>query len=404
VINPGGPGASGVEFERDAAFAYDTLNQHFDLVSFDPRGVGASRPIRCLSPAGMDAFFHADPIPDTAARRARLVAVNRAFADGCWKRNGDYLRHIGSIDTVRDMDVLRAALGDRKLTYYGASYGTYLGARFAELFPTHIRAMVLDGAVDPSQDTVTADIGQAKGFETNLDDFLNWCVAHSCPLGSTRAQAVAGFNRLWAQVRTHPLPVGRRSLGPGEFYSGVVDALYFTPLWPQLSDALASAKRGDGGPLLTMSDDQLRRRPNGTYSNLMEAFMAISCVDRQSPTSIQGFDAAAARARQASPHFGLAILYGSLQCAYWHVPPVEHAHPAHAPGAPPIVVVGTTHDPATPYVDAQSLTRELGRAGILLTLVGSGHTAYLRDDPCISNTVNAYLDTARAPRAGLRCR
>src|SRR6185312_11708170 len=143
-----------------------------DLVSFDPRGVGASRPIRCLSSAQLDAFFNADPDPRTPAARAKLIALSKQFADACWQRNGSYLAHVGTIEAARDMDVLRAALGDSKLTYYGASYGTFLGAKYAQLFPTHIRAMVLDGALNPAESATDGNLVQAKGFEVDLRDFL----------------------------------------------------------------------------------------------------------------------------------------------------------------------------------------------------------------------------------------
>ena len=405
IVNPGGPGASGVDFVRQAAFAFDNLNDHLDIVGFDPRGVGASRPIRCMTSAELDRYFHVDPEPRTPATRAALIAASKNFADACWKRNGSYLEHVGTIDAARDMDVLRAALGDKKLTYYGASYGTYLGAKYAQLFPTRIRAMVLDGAVNPAENTVNSDIGQSKGFETNLDDFLAWCVRQgSCPLGSTQADAQQGLDQLEAKVRSHPEQVGPRSLGPGEFFTGLASGFYSTVEWPDLRSALAAAQRGSGGGMLKFADELTERDKHGNYTNLMESNVAINCVDRESPTSISGFDAAAGRAQQASAHFGVDILYSSLPCAFWHVPPVEHAHPATAPGAPPIVVVGTTHDPATPYVDAQALAAQLGAAGRLVTLVGDGHTAYLRGDDCILNLLDPYLESARVPHGSPRCR
>jgi len=405
IVNPGGPGASGVSFVRDAAFAFDTLNQHLDLVGFDPRGVGASRPIRCMSSSGLDRYFHTDPEPRTPATRAALIAASKNFADACWKRNGSYLAHVGTIDAARDMDVLRAALGDKKLTYYGASYGTYLGAKYAQLFPKRIRAMVLDGAVNPAENTIDSDVGQSKGFETNLDDFIDWCVRQgSCPLGSTRAAALQGLDRLEAKVRAHPEQVGSRSLGPGEFFTGLASGFYSTSEWQGLRSSLAAAQRGSGGGMLAFADELTERHKDGSYSNLMESNVAINCVDRESPRSIGGFDAAAKRAEQASAHFGIDILYSSLPCAFWHVPPVEHAHPASAPGAPPILVVGTTHDPATPYVDAQALAAQLGPAGRLVTLSGDGHTAYLRGDSCIEAILDPYLASARVPHGSPRCR
>jgi len=404
IINPGGPGASGVDFERQAAFAYASLNKHLDLVSFDPRGVGASRPIRCLSSAQLDAFFNADPDPRTPAARAKLIALSKQFADACWQRNGSYLAHVGTIDAARDMDVLRAALGDSKLTYYGASYGTFLGAKYAQLFPTHIRAMVLDGAVNPAENTVTTDVGQSEGFETDLQDFLRWCANQgSCPLGSSQSAAGAGLDRIERQVRAHPVPVGSRSVGAGEFFIGLASGFYSTSEWPALRQALADVQNNKGAGILALADELTERRHDGSYSNLMESNMAINCVDRDSPRSVAGFDAAASQAAKASPHFGVDILYSSLPCAYWHVPPVERAHPVAAPGAPPILVVGTTHDPATPYVDAQALAAQLGAPGRLLTLDGDGHTAYLRGNACVGGYVNPYLEDDRIPHGSPRC-
>src|SRR5690242_10753862 len=207
IVNPGGPGASGVGFVRNAASIFSGVTAEFDLVSFDPRGVGASRPVRCESSAQLDAFVHVDPSPDTATEHSAVVRSSREFADACYRRNGNYLEHVGTIDAARDMDVLRATLGDRKLTYYGASYGTYLGAKYAQLFPRRIRAMVLDGALDPRQPTAAENRVQAIGFETDLRDFLANCVhTSSCPFSSSDAEG--GLDRLAAQIDAHPLTVG----------------------------------------------------------------------------------------------------------------------------------------------------------------------------------------------------
>ena len=404
IVNPGGPGGSGVQFVRQAAFAFDGVTRHLDLVGFDPRGVGASKPIRCLTTAQLDAYFHLDLEATAGAARTRLVNLSRGFADGCWRRNGAYLSHVGTIDAARDMDVLRAALGDRKLTYYGASYGTYLGAKYAQLFPTHIRAMVLDGAVNPAFNTVADDIDQSKGFETNLDDFIAWCTRHgSCPLGASKATAMRNLGRLVARLRADPERVGSRLLGVGEFWAGLAEGFYDTSEWPGLRTALAQARRGNGAGMLQYFDALVDRRPDGSYDNLMESNMAINCVDRESPTSLAGFDAARQQAVAASPHFGIAILYSSLPCAYWHVSPVERAHPVQARTASPIMVIGTTHDPATPYANAVAFTHQLGPPAFLVTLVGDGHTAYFRGNDCISGLVDPYLTSARVPRGSPRC-
>ena len=403
IINPGGPGASGIDYARGSTSTFSAVTNHFDLVSFDPRGVGQSRPIRCVPSSELDAFVHVDPTPDSAQEHAALVASSRRFANDCFARNRNYLEHVGTIDAARDMDVLRAALGDAKLTYYGASYGTYLGAKYAQLFPKRIRAMVLDGALDPAQPTIAENRVQAVGFETDLRDFLASCArSGSCPLGSSQSDAERGLDDLAARIDRQPLQVGGRSLGPGEFFEGLALGLYSPSYWSGLQAALRQARDGNGSYLLQFSDALTDRHSDGSYSNLIESNLAINCIDRPSPRSVAAFDDAARSFAKASPHFGSAIAYGSLPCAFWRVPPVEQAHPVTAPGAPPIVVIGTTRDPATPYIWAQALARQL-KSGVLVTYDGDGHTAYSRGNGCISNAVNGYLNDRAAPRDGLRC-
>lgn len=403
IVNPGGPGASGVDYVRSSAGTFSGVTSNFDLVSFDPRGVGRSRPVRCETSAQLDAFIAVDPTPDTPAEHAALVRSSRQFADNCYKRNGNYLEHVGTIDAAHDMDVLRAALGDRKLTFYGGSYGTYLGAKYAQLFPHRIRAMVLDGALDPSQPTAAENRVQAIGFETDLRDFLANCVQTSdCPFGSSASGAGSKLDELEARVDAHPLQVGSRRLGPGEFFEGLALGLYSTSYWSSLRQALSDVEKGDGRYLLAFSDLLTERHQDGSYSNLIESNLAINCIDRPSPRKVSAYDAAARSFAKAAPHFGEPIAYGSLPCAFWHVPPVEQAHAVTAQGAPPIVVIGTTRDPATPYVWAKALARQLA-SGVLVTFNSDGHTAYDHGNSCIVGAVNAYLNRLTVPRNGLRC-
>ena len=401
IVNPGGPGASGVDYVRGSAGTFAGVTANFDLVSFDPRGVGRSRPVRCVSGAQLDAFVAVDPTPDTAAEHAAMVRSSRDFAAACYRRNGQYLEHVGTIDAARDMDVLRAAVGDRKLTFYGGSYGTYLGAKYAQLFPHRIRAMVLDGALDPRQPTAAENRVQAIGFETDLRDFLANCVhTSSCPFPSSDAEG--GLDRLAARIDAHPLTVGGRHLGPGEFFEGLAFGLYSTSYWSALRQALGNAENGNGGLLLSFSDYLTDRHSDGTYSNLIESNLAINCIDRPSPRQVSAYDASARAFARVSPHFGVPIAYGSLPCAFWHVPPVEQAHAVRAKGAPPIVVIGTTRDPATPYVWAKALARQLA-SGVLVTFDSDGHTAYEHGNGCIVSAVNGYLNQVVVPRDGLRC-
>jgi pimeloyl-ACP methyl ester carboxylesterase len=401
IVNPGGPGASGLDYVRGSAGTFSGVTGNFDLVSFDPRGVGRSKPIRCESSSQLDAYVGIDPTPDTAAEHAAMVRSSRAFAAACYRRNGQYLEHVGTIDAARDMDVLRAAVGDRKLTFYGGSYGTYLGAKYAQLFPHRIRAMVLDGALDPRQPTAAENRVQAIGFETNLRDFLADCVHNSgCPFPSSDAEG--GLDRLVAQVDAHPLAVGSRHLGPGEFFEGLALGLYSTSYWSSLRSALGDVQKGDGQLLLAFSDALTERHADGSYANLIESNLAINCIDRPSPRQVSAYDASARAFARAAPHFGTPIAYGSLPCAFWRVPPVEQAHAVRAKGAPPIVVIGTTRDPATPYVWAKALARQLA-SGVLVTFDSDGHTAYEHGNSCIVSAVNAYLNHRVVPRDGLRC-
>ncbi|MHB2022269.1 MAG: alpha/beta hydrolase [Mycobacteriales bacterium] len=406
VLNPGGPGASGVQFLEQAASSFPAvIHSRFDLVSFDPRGVGASTPIRCLNSHQLDEYVNADPAPTTAAQIASVVAVNKMFAAGCERESGRLLAHVSTLDEARDMDILRAALGDRKLTYLGFSYGTYLGAKYIQLFPTHIRAMVLDGAVDPALTVNQLNATQAEGFETDLNDFVNWCIAQGgCPLGNTASTALAQLHAISSSVAAHPVPgPAGRVLTSGEFFEGLAASLYAPSWgWPALKAALTQIRADNATVMLELSDVLTGRGPNGHYTNEIEANVAINCVDRPSPHSLTTFEQQAAKDARLAPFFGAANAWSSLVCAYWPVPAVEAPHPVHDVGGPTILVVGTTRDPATPYAWARALTSQLGNAE-LLTWQSDGHTAYLRGSSCIDNAVNAYLLELRLPKRGTVC-
>ena len=405
VINPGGPGGSGLDYARYARQSFtQNVRDRFDIVGFDPRGVGKSSPLHCVSGAQLDRYFHVDPSPDNQAEVDEVVATDKMLADGCFRDDPGLVRHMSTLEEARDMDILRAALGDAKLTYLGKSYGTYLGAKYAQQFPTHIRALVLDGALDPAMSSEESNRVQALGFETELKQFLSWCAStSSCSLGTSAAQTTQVFDQLQAGVETRPLPTrSGRTVGPGEFFLGAAASLYAPAQgWPALASALAEARNGRGDILLALSDSLTDRHSDGTYSNLQEANAAINCVDRPSSRDLSTYAADARKLQQVAPHFGPGIAWGSAGCAFWHAPAVEAPHPVAAPGAPPILVVGTTRDPATPYSWAQALTRELD-SGVLLTYDGDGHTAYERGSACVDRIVDAYLIDLQA-KAGQRC-
>lgn len=413
LINPGGPGGSGVQFVRDAARQYGAeLRKNFDLVGFDPRGVNQSRPpVRCLTSKELDRFFATDTSPDNQAEMNDLVKVSKGWADDCRARIPDLLPHVGTVNAAKDMDILRSALGDPGLTYYGASYGTYLGAYYAELFPKRVRALVLDGAIDPKLSGDAVNIEQAKGFETAVHAFAADCVkVAECPLGSGSGNTHAALSRLarlFAQTDKKPL---KSSLGDGRQVDeslaelGVAAALYNKQTWPILRLALKSAiEQGDGTTLLRLGDLLIERNKDGSYSNQSEANMAINCVDKPYSRSFGAWQQEAAKAKKAAPLFGQFVVWGTLPCGYWPVQSHEQPRPLHADGAKPILVVGTTRDPATPYKWAQSLASQL-RSGVLLSLDGDGHTAYLQGNPCITSAVDRYLVTGTAPKKNTMCR
>lgn len=403
LVNPGGPGASGVDFLPEVVkILPQTMLDHFDVVGFDPPGVARTAPIVCLDGAGLDQYFHEDPAPPTAAGLAAVINEDRVFAQGCEKHSGAELPYVSTVDAAMDMDVIRRDVGDAKLSYLGFSYGTFLGATYAGLFPTRIRAMVLDGAMDPSIPVLQGLDAQSAAFDADLKAALSSCAASaSCPWHAGPSP-VQTFEQLLARVRAHPLPASgtSRTVGPAEMLYGTAAALYSSSTWTYLDDALAQASAGDGSDLLALFDEYTGRSSNGQYTNEFEANAAVNCLDAPAP-SIAAIEAHAPVSRAAAPVFGVPDLYSELGCAVWPVPATGRPAPIHAPGSPPIVVVGTTGDPATPYQEAQALASQLDH-GVLLTRVGEGHTAYPYSS-CIRNYVDAYLIHLTVPPAGVRC-
>ena len=412
VINPGGPGGSGVQYALAARSEFPpALLARFDIVGFDPRGVAGSEPaLACMTGPELDTYLGTDEMPANTAGLAPVVAQARLYAQRCEQNSAALLPYVGTENAARDMDVLRAALGQSRLTYLGKSYGTYLGAWYAQLFPHRVRALVLDGAVDPDAPSLQADITQAEGFTVAFRSFAAWCLAAAgCPLGEgvSPGSVQTAAARLQAMiVRANSVPLASR-LGTGQvadgalLLNGVAAALYSKSTWPALRAGLARAFDGDGTVLVQLANLLLQRNADGTYSNLVDADTAISCVDRPWPRSLAAWQAQAAAAGRAAPLFGPPIVWGNLPCAYWPVPSAPL--PAiTAAGAPPILVVGTTRDPATPYRSARSLAAGL-TSGVLLGWNGDGHTAYGEGSSCVDTIVNAYLISLKVPRSGTVC-
>ncbi|MGI3781462.1 MAG: alpha/beta hydrolase [Janthinobacterium lividum] len=394
-INPGGPGGSGLGLL--SGFPTQGL-EHWDLVSWDPRGVGRSTPVRCSSDAGLDRLLALDGSPDDAAEASALNTAVEGFGRDCLAGSGVLLEHISTADTVRDLDLLRGLVGDARLHYLGFSYGTQIGAQYADTFPEHTGAMVLDGAVDLGDDS---GVDQIQGFERALGHFATWCAQQRCALGTDRTAVLATVERVLTDLDAHPLPgTGARPLTQQLGVSGVVTPLYDgVPGWPRLLDALDQATRGQGAGLLALADAGNERDPDGHYGSVATAFPAIRCRDSQAE-SVAAADRRAASLVPEAPVLG-PFNGADVYCPLWPVPPAPKVGRLHRVGDRPVVVVGTTGDPATPYEYAVDMARELDSA-VLVTREGEGHTAY-GSSACVRQIVQAYLNDDRVPAAGIRC-
>ena len=404
VVNPGGPGGSGIDYAASAKDAFGAaLRERFDIVGFDPRGVGRSDPIDCVSDAQLDAAIAQDPVPSTPAEIKAYAASNRLMAQGCAK--SPLGAPVATVDAVRDMDVLRAALGEKQLDYFGASYGTKLGSTYADLFPHRVGRFVLDGAVDPTLDNEQTSLQQAAGFETAQRAYVGTCVTttQSCFPGDSVEAGLARIKRLVTGIEQHPLPAGGgRQLTGGAAFYGIVAPLYSRSSWAYLSQALRAAIAGDGSILLALSDWYTDRTDDGYSSNSMEALVAISCLDDPSaipPSQVAGV---LPEFEKASPTFGDVFAWGMTGCVSFTGHADEPTPPIGAPGANPIVVIGTTRDPATPLAWARHLAALLD-SGVLITRDGDGHTGYDAGNSCVDDAVEGYLIDGTVPRDGLSC-
>lgn len=406
LVNPGGPGASGL---GTATVAADTeLADRFDVIGFDPRGVGESEPaVRCLTDAETDAvraLDDGDMSPDGIAASEKR---SREYADACAERSGiDLLAHVGTREVVRDMDVIRGVLRDEKMTYLGFSYGTRLGTAYAETFPDRVRALVLDGALDPEQEPVDEVVLQAAGFQRAFDAFAEDCAGYdSCALGNDPAQAVPRFRELVDPLIATPArTTDPRGLSHRDAITGVQQALYSPSLWGSLRGGLASLADGNGDTLLLLADLYEGRSEDGTYSNLNDAFNAIRCVDDPRITDRAVAGEADTRFREAAPFLddGRGTGQAALDlCVFWPVPNTGEPHTPDVPGLAPVLVVSTTEDPATPYQAGVDLARQLG--GALISFTGTQHTVVLDGEQCVDDAVIRYLVSLEVPETDPHC-
>ncbi len=411
VVNPGGPGASAVDTVAGmaAALAGSPITDRFDLVGIDPRGVGHSTPeLRCRTDAEFDAD-RAEPMADySPAGVAHIEDLNREFAAQCLDRMGaDFLANVGTAAAARDMDVVRAALGDEQINYLGFSYGTQLGAAYAQRYPDRVRAMVLDGAIDPSLDPITRSINQMAGFQRAFDRYAADCAQYEgCPLGTDPAQFVTRYRQLVDPLVTQPAVTSDpRALGYQDAITGTVSALYSPRYWTYLTSGLLGLQRGtDPVDLLLLADDYQRRDKSGHYQNRQDAFTAIRCVDSDFSTDPAVWAEADRRIREVSPFtsYGAFTGYAPLdECALWPVPSTSQVGPASSPGPGKVVVVSTTGDPATPYESGVALARQMEAS--LISFEGSQHTVVFNGDACVDTAIVDFLIDSVLPPADLRC-
>ncbi|AZZ54467.1 alpha/beta hydrolase [Rathayibacter iranicus] len=409
LMNPGGPGGSGVDFIRkSASLAVDTrLAARYDVVGFDPRGVGASTAVSCLDAAGLDSYLY-DITPgergsDEWIQAQRTSAA--AFAAGCEQRSGPLLPEVGTPNAARDLDVLRAALGDERLNYFGYSYGTYLGATYAGLFPERVGRLVLDGAIDPAATSFDVLREQAKGFERALRAYLADCLGSSgCPFTGSVDEAMTQLHSMLAQVDESPIRANDgRKLGANTLWTAIIYPLYDANGWRPLSEMLSDVRRGGAEIAFQYADAYNSRSAKGTYSgNSTEAFLAINCMDYSFNADTASMRADAAALEEAAPTVGRYLAYGDIACGEWPVASQGSRAPIRAEGAAPILVVGTTKDPATPYIWAQALAGQLAD-GHLITYNGQGHTAYNKSNSCVNDAVDAYLIDGTVPEEDPQC-
>lgn len=408
LINPGGPGGSGTDLVAAVPQMFSqTLLERYDVVGFDPRGVNDSTAVDCVDDATLDEIRASDANLATPEDLDEYTAMSASIAEGCAARTGELLAHVDTVSAARDMDILRAVLGDDELHYLGYSYGTFLGATYAEEFPDKVGRLVLDGALDPTLSMAEVSHGQALGFEAALRDFIESCLAEdTCPLGPDVETGVSQVQRLLEQAAGLPLPTAddARPLTYPLALSGILVPLYDDALWPALQEALRQAMvDGDGSTLLFLADAGAERNPDGTYAtNSNEAFWAVNCADYPVEGTIEDWRRSAEEMAHAAPVFGEALGYSEILCDVWPHESTAERTPLTAAGAAPILVVGTTGDPATPYEWSVSLADQLESA-TLLTYDGPGHTAYGRSNDCVTRAVDAYLVDGEPPADGTTC-
>lgn len=408
LINPGGPGGSGVDMVADQLDYVSTsrLREAYTIVGFDPRGVSRSAPVECLNDEQMDAQRQIDADPSTADGLDVMREASAELAAACEENTGEILGFVDTASSAQDMDVLRAVLSeDEALNYLGFSYGTKLGATYADLFPENVGRMVLDGALDPSLPEEEVTLGQAAGFEQALASWSEWCAGQGgCNAGSTPDEVVETVRDVLAEVEQDPMTAqDGRSVPASTFVTGFITPLYSEQSWPSLAVGFNEALDGDPSTLLQFADLNAGRDADGNYSsNIQSAFTAINCLDYPTHDDEAAMTEHAAELDEASPTFGQYLAYGGVACSDWPYEPTNLPQEMNAEGSAPIVVIGTTGDPATPYEWSSRLAEQLD-SGVMVTNEGEGHGAYSPTNSCIASLVDEYFIEGTVPEDGVTC-
>ncbi|MGW2833028.1 alpha/beta hydrolase [Streptomyces sp. NPDC001286] len=407
VFNFGGPGGSGVTTLPSFGQDYAKLRTRYDLVSFDPRGVGRSAPVECENDQQLDNYFQQDATPDDAAERTEFLDNTKNFNSACEKNSKKVLPHVRTTDAARDMDLMRQVLGDDKLYYFGISYGTELGGVYAHLFPRHVGRAVFDAVVDPTQNAEQSSLGQAGGFQLALDNFARDCTskAQPCPIGDNAQDVKDRIAKLLRDLDKKPISgIFPRQLTQTAATNGIAQSLYSKDFWQYLTEGLQEAYDGDGKILMALSDSMNGRSENGEYSNITAANIAINCADDKARYDAAYVQHKLPEFRAVSPLFGDFLAWSMAGCTDWAVAGAADHPDVSAAGSAPILVVGNTGDPATPYEGAKKMVNALGKGvGVELTYKGQGHGAYDSKNKCVQSAVNGYLLDGKVPAAGTVC-
>lgn len=412
LYNPGGPGASGAEYVQQYAdyLLRPEVREQYDLVGFDPRGVGSSTPVSCYGdPQELYDWLweipegpQPEPLSDEDLQRQ--LADAQRLGESCLQNTGPLLDKVGTEQVASDLDLLRSLLGEEKLNYLGVSYGTLIGSTYADLFPENVGRFVLDAAVAPDSTDFEGTLYQAAGFELAYGNFVADCLAQEgCPFTGSKADALQQTRALLDGVDADPIPVadGRR-LGSSALFTAIAANLYAPVQWSTLREVLTEVAAGRGETAFAEADAYYGVNPDGTFAdNSLEALMAVNCLDYPPVTDFDQVRANAEQIMAAAPTLG-ADFVGLSTCAGWPFEATREPHAITAAGADPIIVIGGINDPATPYQQAVDLAAML-ESGVLISVDAEGHGQYYKGNECVDRPVNEYFLTGVAPTGQIDC-